>query len=112
MNILEVSVENIKENIEKYEWILLDIYEEGDVLSDIASATMKGLVQNISSKIKIIKVSIEEFKKAYLNNLIPNIKYDGYPEILLIRNGKLNVRIPCVCRVGKIVDILREKITF
>ena len=110
MNILEANELNIKDNINKYEWVILDIYEEGDVLSEIASATMKSLSLNISNNIKLIKINIKEFKNAIYKQLLPHIRYDDYPEILLIRNGKVNVRIPCVCRVGKIVDMLREKI--
>lgn len=110
MSIIEVNELNIKEKLNKYEWIILDIYEEGDALSEIASATMKGLSLNVSSDIKLIKINIKDFNKAISNNLLPNLKYSNYPEILLIRNGRINIRIPCVCRVGKIVDLLREKI--
>lgn len=111
MNILEVDELSIKESVDKYEWILLDIYEKGDFLYDLTNATMNGLLLNVSNDIKLIKIDIKSFKNACNSNLLPDIVYDGYPEILLIRNGKLNVRIPSFSRVGKIIDIIREKVS-
>lgn len=108
MKVINVNDLNISDNINSFEWVILDIYEDNDFLSEVASQTMNSLSLNVSNNIKLLKIKLNDFKKACDNNLLPFINYDGYPEIILLRNGRLSVKFPSLARVGKIVDIIRK----
>lgn len=110
MDILEIYNDNLKSVLHENEWVLLDVYEDDDALSELASVTIKNVMLNVSSAVKAFKIKLEELKKAINEEKVTSLCCDDFPEILLIRNSKLNVKIPSFSRVAKIVDILREKI--
>lgn len=111
MYVRELNANNLEENLTLNQWILLNIYENNDIMSELSIATIVNVRQNINQEILVAAIEKKELIQ-YLRHhehtqiLMPT----QIPQILLIKNGEIYQKIPGFCRVGKIVDIIREKV--
>lgn len=109
MELKEIKKEDIKQFLKDHEWVLLDVYQDNDMLSDFSLLTVKNVQYNIDSNLNCSKIKLQEYIDAINNNELKWTEEKCFPEVLLIHKSHLFLRIPNFCRVSKMVDLIREK---
>ena len=111
MELKEIKKEEIKQYLKEHEWVLLDVYQDNDILSDFSLLTVRNVQYNIDENLNCSKMKLTEYIDAIKENELKWSEDNCFPEVLLIYKSHLFLKIPNFCRVSKMVDIIREKMS-